>query len=72
MTRAEQQIAIIPTDGRMLTSAELAGILAVSVQTIRDLANEGRIPGFRVARDWRFSLPEVLETLRAPEGARVR
>jgi len=62
------EVQTLVPEARLLTAAELAEVLAVNVQTIRDLANERRIPAFRVARDWRFRLTEVLAALRTPQA----
>lgn len=38
----------------ILTARELADILKVSLPTLYKLANQGEIPGFRLANEWRF------------------
>jgi excisionase family DNA binding protein len=39
---------------RIMTSAELAEYLHVSLATLCRLARQGQIPAFRVGTDWRF------------------
>ena len=59
---------------RKLTTAELASLLSVSCDTVRDWANEGRIPALRAHPRGKmlFDEAEVLAALRragrAPEA----
>jgi excisionase family DNA binding protein len=43
----------------ILTVAEVARYLRVHPTTIYRLLRQNRIPGFRVAHDWRFNTEEV-------------
>ncbi|WP_170259328.1 helix-turn-helix transcriptional regulator [Nocardioides psychrotolerans] len=54
----------------VLTLAELAVQLCVSVQTLYDLRSQGRGPrGFRVGRQLRFRVSEIDSWLARMEGA---
>jgi excisionase family DNA binding protein len=44
---------------RVVNAAEAARVLGININTVYELANQGRIPAFRVGRLWRFSLPEL-------------
>jgi excisionase family DNA binding protein len=44
---------------RVVNAAEAARVLGINVNTVYELANQGRIPAFRVGRLWRFSLTEL-------------
>lgn len=44
----------------LLTVPQAAALLVVSPDTVREWAREGRIPGAKIGRDWRF-LPEQLQ-----------
>jgi excisionase family DNA binding protein len=46
---------------RVVNAAEAARVLGINVNTVYELANQGRIPAFRVGRLWRFSLTELEE-----------
>lgn len=50
----------------MLLAVELATELRCSVQTVYRMAREGKIPGIRVGRSWRFDLDEVKGRLSTP------
>ena len=39
---------------RILTTAEVAEYLHVSLNTVHRLARDGRIPAFKIGRDYRF------------------
>ncbi len=41
------------------TPARLASILGVHVETVRRQAREGRLPGYKVGRLWRFASENV-------------
>ena len=43
-----------------LTIKQAAEQLNVSAACLRDLARKGRIPAYKVGRDWRIMLDEVL------------
>jgi excisionase family DNA binding protein len=43
-----------PSSGPVLTIDELADYLKISKSTLYKLAQEGRVPGQKVGRHWRF------------------
>ncbi len=42
-----------------MTVREVATLLAVDEKTIYRLAQQGKLPGFKVAGTWRFQLPDI-------------
>jgi excisionase family DNA binding protein len=50
-------------DPEVLTVEQAAELLRVDADTVRTLAREGKIPGRKVGRHWRFSRAAVLEWL---------
>jgi excisionase family DNA binding protein len=42
-----------------MTVREVAGFLAVDEKTIYRLAQQGKLPGFKVAGTWRFQLQDI-------------
>lgn len=46
------------------TAKELADYLKVSERTILDLARGGKIPHYKVGKQWRFVSEDVLESLK--------
>jgi excisionase family DNA binding protein len=44
-----------------LTAEEAAQLLRISAKHLRDLAREGRVPGRKVGREWRFSRTALIE-----------
>jgi excisionase family DNA binding protein len=62
------------TEDKYLTVAELSEYLHIHRTTIYRMLREGRLPGFRVGSDWRFSLEAIKEWARnqmRAEGLRV-
>ena len=45
--------------GRVMTVKELAAYLRVHPSTIYKLLRLGKLPGFRVASEWRFNLATI-------------
>ena len=43
----------------IFTAKEMAAYLQVKPVTVYKMANEGRVPAFRVAKSWRFHRPTV-------------
>lgn len=39
---------------QLLTCSEVAQILRMSVETVRQLASAGKLPGRKIGRGWRF------------------
>jgi excisionase family DNA binding protein len=48
----------------ILTIAELSEYLQIHRTTIYRMLREGRLPGFRIGSDWRFSLEAIEQWLR--------
>jgi len=53
--------ALVP---RLVTTAELALVLGVSVRTVRRMRDDSQIPAIKVRSVWRFDVVEVLAELR--------
>lgn len=53
--------------GRILTTEQAAELLQVDVGTVRRWLRRGRIPGRRIARDWRISEDALNEWVRRGE-----
>lgn len=49
---------------KYLTVDELADLLQINKSTIYRLLREGKLPGFRIGSDWRFSVEVVNRWLR--------
>ena len=47
------------TPRRFMTAAEVADYFHVSLTTVHRLARDGRIPAFRIGRDYRFDRNEI-------------
>ena len=43
------------------TTAEIAERWKISARTVRDMLEQGELPGFKVRREWRIYLSDVLE-----------
>jgi len=54
------------TDDQVLTVDELAVYLKISRSTLYKLLSEGRVPGQRVGRHWRFSKEAIDSWLKEP------
>jgi excisionase family DNA binding protein len=52
------------TETELLTCEETAERLRVSVETVRNLANAGELPGSKIGRAWRFPKAEIDALLR--------
>ena len=50
--------------GKYLTVAELSEYLQIHRTTIYRMLKQGKLPGFRIGSDWRFSLEAIKEWLR--------
>ena len=46
---------VVMVDDEVLTADEAAELLKVSVQTVLKESREGRLPGIKVGREWRYS-----------------
>jgi len=48
-------VNIMPTElNEILTATNVAKLLHLNLKTIQKMAREGKIPAFRVGRQWRF------------------
>lgn len=50
----------------VLTAEEAAALLRVSPKTLLGLAREGRLPGTKVGRAWRFLRADLLTYIHGP------
>jgi excisionase family DNA binding protein len=55
-------------NGEVLTLVELAQYLKLSKSTTYKLVQEGKIPGQKLGKHWRFLKSNVDEFLRGPKG----
>jgi len=56
----------------ILTPSEVATLFKVHVNTVYKLAKEGRIPGYRVGRGWRFSRTDIVKFLSRRQRAGLK
>jgi len=47
-------------DDEVLTAKEVCALLQIHPSTLYKLTKQGRIPGFRIGKDWRFRM-ELIE-----------
>ena len=52
----------------ILTIREVADLLKLHPKTVNKLANSGKLPGYRIGRQWRFRKSEVLKLLEKNEA----
>ena len=55
--------AFRPFEPDVLTLEEVAALLSVSVEAVRELAESSELPGRRIASEWRFARSAVLDWL---------
>lgn len=67
---AAQSPTLDRNSDRLLTAAELAGILRMHPVSIRRLALAGKIPALHIGRSVRFRIADVLEAIESREGSR--
>jgi len=48
---------------KIMKPKELAEFLRLTRETVCKLAAEGKLPGFKIGRSWRFDLDEVLKRI---------
>ena len=60
------------TDRQILTLRQAAAHLQIAVKTCGELARRGRIPAFRLGRQWRFVRQELEAWATAQAAANVR
>jgi excisionase family DNA binding protein len=59
------------TKARILNVSELSEYLRIHKTTIYRMLREGRLPGFRIGSDWRFSV-EAIEQWQRDQTTTVR
>jgi excisionase family DNA binding protein len=47
----------------ILTTREVAELLKLHPKTVNKLAKSGRVPAYRIGRQWRFRKAEILKLL---------
>jgi excisionase family DNA binding protein len=47
----------------ILTTQEVADLLKLHPKTVNKLAKSGRVPAYRIGRQWRFRKSEVIKLL---------
>lgn len=55
-------------DKDVLTLQEASELLQVSSNTVRKLLKEGKLPGKKVGREWRFSKEALIEWLKSGQA----
>lgn len=53
----------------VLTLKEAAALLQVCTKTLATWATDGKVPGFKIGRDWRFLRTKLLEVLNGHRAA---
>ena len=61
---------VVMVDDEVLTADEAAALLKVSAQTVLKESREGRLPGIKVGREWRYSRLALLRHLGQYVGER--
>ena len=52
----------------ILTTAEAAELLRLSIYAVRELARHGKIPAKKLGKEWRFYRPDLVAFLRGREA----
>ena len=55
----------------ILKARELGVYLKLSESTIYKLAADGKLPGFRIGKSWRFDLDEIVRLIHKEKKERV-
>jgi len=55
-----------------MAAKEVAEFLDLHLLTVHKLAREGRLPAFKVGRDWRFRRSSIEDWIRQEENQRRR
>ena len=71
-TSAPRQSGDIPDPPQVMTIDELAAYLQVAKSTLYKLAQEGKVPGQKVGKHWRFHRDAIDEWLRAERSATTK
>ena len=53
----------------LLTANEVSEYLRIPISTVYKLVQEGRIPGFKIGRHWRFRREVFQDWIKAKESA---
>ena len=61
---------VVMVDDEVLTADEAAVLLKVSVQTVLKESRDGRLPGIKVGREWRYSRIALMRHLGQYVGER--
>lgn len=61
---------VVMVDDEVLTADEAALLLKVSVQTVLKESREGRLPGIKIGREWRYSRTALMRHLGQYVGER--
>jgi excisionase family DNA binding protein len=51
------------TGEEILTTQEVSDLLKLHPKTVNKLARSGRVPAYRIGRQWRFRKSEILKLL---------
>ena len=49
----------VPPTARLLKIDEVATRLNISVKTVHRLLKQGKLPGFKIGREWRFNAADI-------------
>ena len=55
----------------ILTLAEAASLLQCCPHTLSKMAREGKVPGMKLGREWRFSRKKLLEVINGRDSAQA-
>ena len=69
-TSAPRQSGEIPDPPQVMTIDDLAAYLQVAKSTLYKLAQEGKVPGQKVGKHWRFSKTAIDRWLEDPTAER--
>lgn len=64
-------MSAVAFDSEVLTLPEAAEYLRLSPEEVAELAENGRLPGRRLPREWRFSRSALEQWLSRPSGKSV-
>jgi len=72
-----KKLAEVTANGRtgareIMAAKEVAEFLDLHLLTVHKLAREGRLPAFKVGRDWRFRRSSIEDWIRQEENQRRR
>jgi excisionase family DNA binding protein len=61
----------VGVESDLLTANEVSEYLRIPQSTVYKLVQEGKIPGFKVGRHWRFRKTVVQDWIKAKENASI-